>query len=178
MTDQERANWCLRIHGEVFETLPFLSGTATNLVVAHCALESGYGSARAAVRGHNLANLTAGAYWLGPKWTDVGGDTDGEGNRITQVWRIYGSVTEGLVDYWRFLGPAANVGRYSAARDALERGQCETFARLLGKAGYYGLAPDEYARRLVAVLAAVTTHLATPPLARPVAPPPAVKGLT
>lgn len=178
MTDDERANWCRRIHGEIFETLPFLSGAATNLVVAHCALESGYGTARAATHGHNLANLTAGAYWLGPKWVDVGGDTNKAGSKITQTWRIYSSVSEFLYDYWRFLGPVANVGRYVEARNALERGHCEPFARLLGKAGYYELAPDEYARRLGAVLGAVTVHLATPPLARPVAPPPAVKGLT
>jgi flagellum-specific peptidoglycan hydrolase FlgJ len=167
MTDDERAKWCHRIHGEVFETLPFLSGAATNLVVAHCALESGYGTARAAVHGHNLANLTAGAYWLGEKWVDVGGDTDRKGSKITQTWRIYSSVREFLVDYWRFLGPAANVGRYVDARNALERGVADAFARLLGKAGYYELAPDEYARRLATVLAAVTAHLAVPPVAPP-----------
>lgn len=163
MTDQDKKQWCHDLHREIFERLPFLSGAATNLVVAHCALESGYGSARAAQRGHNLANLTAGPYWLGGKWIDPGGDTDGEGNRITQVWRIYDSVSEFLVDYWRFIGPAANGGRYVDARNELERGHCEPFARLLGKAGYYGLAPDEYARRLTAVLSAVTAHLAVPP---------------
>lgn len=173
MTDEERANWCRRIHGEVFNALPFLSGAATNLVVAHCALESGYGTARAAQHGHNLGNLTAGAYWLGEKWVDVGGDTDRKGSKITQTWRIYSSVREFLADYWRFLGPVANVGRYVAARLELERGSAEGFARLLGRAGYYELAPNEYTRRLVAVLGAVTAHIATPPLARPVASPPA-----
>lgn len=177
MTDQERATWCLRIHGDVFETLPFLSGAATNLVVAHCALESGYGTARAARVGHNLGNLTAGPYWLGDKWVDVGGDTNAKGARITQTWRIYSSVREFLVDYWRFLGPAANSGRYVLARNALERGVLDQFCALLGRAGYFELAPDEYARRLTSVLAAVTTHLATPQLDRP-AVPPAVKGLT
>ena len=91
MTDNERAEWCHRAHREVFETLPFLSGTAVNLAVAHLALESGFGAAKAARRGHNLGNITAGPYWLGDKWTDVGGDTDGKGARITQTWRIYSS---------------------------------------------------------------------------------------
>lgn len=163
MTDQNRKQWCHDLHREVFATLPFLSGAATNLVVAHCALESGYGTARAAVHGFNLANLTAGAYWLGEKWTDVGGDTDRKGSKITQTWRIYSSVAEFLVDYWRFLGPAANVGRYVDARNALERGVADAFARHLGKSGYYELAPDEYTRRLVAVFAVVTTFLAVPP---------------
>lgn len=163
MTDQERHDWCLRIHSEIFSTLPFLSGTSTNLVLAHLALESGYGVARAARRGNNLGNITSGPYWLGPKWTDVGGDTDKTGARITQTWRIYDSTAEFLVDYWRFLGPAANNGRYVEARNALERGTTDAFARLLGRAGYYELAPDEYSRRLISVLGAVTRIISTPP---------------
>jgi flagellum-specific peptidoglycan hydrolase FlgJ len=163
MTEQERHDWCLRIHGEIFTTLPFLSISSTHLVLAHLALESGYGTAKAARRGHNLGNLTAGPYWLGQKWVDVGGDTDKDGERITQTWRIYYSVSEFLVDYWRFLGPVANGGRYVEARNELERGHGEPFARGLGKAGYYELDPDEYARRLLSVLGTVTRIISTPP---------------
>jgi flagellum-specific peptidoglycan hydrolase FlgJ len=176
MTDDERAKWCLRIHGEIFRALPFLSGAATNLVLAHLALESGYGAARAAQRGHNLGNLTAGPYWLGDKWTDVGGDTDSKGERITQTWRIYDSVSEFLNDYWRFLGPAANTGRYVLARNALERGVLDQFGALLGRSGYFELAPSEYVRRLTSVFARVTTIIATPPIARPAVPPAAPTG--
>lgn len=171
MTEQERRDWCLRIHGEIFTTLPFLSGAATNLVLAHLALESGYGTARAAVRGHNLGNITTGPYWLGPRWVDVGGDTDGKGARITQTWRIYDSVHEFLADYWRFLGPVANGGRYVDARNALERGDSASFARLLGRAGYYELDPIEYSRRLLSVLGTVTRILSTPPQVAPPAAP-------
>jgi len=167
MTDEERASWCHKIHGEIFETLPFLSYSATNLVLAHLALESGYGTAKAARRGSNLGNITSGPYWLGPKWTDVGGDTDKDGGRITQTWRIYDSVTEFLADYWRFLGPVANGGRYLEARNELERGHAEPFARLLGKARYYELDPDEYSRRLLLVLGTVTKILSAAPLAAP-----------
>lgn len=168
MTEQERSRWCHRIHGEVFEALPFLSGTAVNLAVAHLALESGYGAARAAQRGHNLGNITAGPYWLGDKWVDVGGDTNGQGARITQTWRIYSSVAEFLIDYWRFLGPAANSGRYVLARNALERGELAQFSALLYRAGYFELAPDEYTRRLAAVssrVIALLASLAVPPAA-------------
>lgn len=172
MTTSDEADWCLRVHGDVFTALPFLSGAATNLVVAHLALESGFGTARAAVRGHNLGNLTAGVYWLGKKWVDVGGDTDARGSRITQTWRIYDSVSEFVVDYWRFLGPAANHGRYTDARNALERGVLELFARLLGKDGYYELAPDEYTRRLQSVAKRVNMHLSTPPQVAPLVAPP------
>jgi flagellum-specific peptidoglycan hydrolase FlgJ len=161
----------MRIHGEIFTTLPFLSGTATNLVLAHLALESGYGAARAAQRGHNLGNITAGAYWLGPKWVDRKGDTDKHGVGIDQTWRIYDSVHEFLADYWRFLGPVANGGRYVEARNELERGHGDPFARLLGKAGYYELDPDEYTRRLLSVLGTVTRILSTPPQVAPPAAP-------
>ena len=160
MTDVDKAKWCIRINLEILETLPFLAAPAAHVVLAHLALESGYGSARAATHGHNLGNLTAGSYWLGSKWVDVGGDMNGRGERITQTWRAYDSVRSFLVDYWRFLGPAANVGRYVDARNALERGVADAFARHLGRAGYYELAPDEYTRRLVATLSAVQGHLA------------------
>lgn len=163
MTEQERHDWCLRIHGEIFTTLPFLSISSTHLVLAHLALESGYGAAKAAQRGHNLGNITSGPYWLGPKWVDVGGDKNKHGADIDQTWRIYDSVSEFLVDYWRFLGPAANNGRYVEARNALERGTTDAFARLLGRAGYYELAPDEYSRRLLSVLGTVTRIISTPP---------------
>lgn len=167
MTEEERASWCHKIHGEIFETLPFLSYSATNLVLAHLALESGYGTAKAARRGNNLGNITAGPYWLGERWVDFGGDTDGKGARITQTWRIYDSTREFLVDYWRFLGPSANVGRYVDARNTLERGVADAFARILGRAGYYELAPDEYTRRLLSVLGTVTKILSAAPPAAP-----------
>lgn len=163
MTEQERHDWCIRIHSDIFTTLPFLSGAATNLVLAHLALESGYGTAKAARRGHNLGNITSGPYWLGRKWIDIGGDTDGRGAQITQTWRIYDSVPEFLIDYWRFLGPVANGGRYRDARDELEGGHCAPFARALGKAGYYELDPAEYTRRLLSVFGSVTRILSTPP---------------
>jgi len=167
MTEEERASWCLRIHGEIFTTLPFISISSTHLVLAHLALESGYGTAKAARRGSNLGNITSGPYWLGPKWTDIGGDTDKDGARITQTWRIYDTTSEFLADYWRFLGPVANGGRYLEARNELERGHAEPFARLLGKARYYELDPDEYVRRLLSVLGTVTKILSAAPPAAP-----------
>lgn len=148
-------------------TLPFLSISSTHLVLAHLALESGYGAARAAQRGHNLGNLTAGPYWLGEKWVDRGGDKNKHGADIDQTWRIYDSVSEFLADYWRFLGPVANGGRYLEARNELESGHGAHFGRGLGKAGYYELDPDEYTRRLLSVLGTVTRCLSTPPQVAP-----------
>ena len=168
-TREQRAVWVDAIRREVRGVLSFLGEEATRLVVAHLALESGFGQARAAMRGLNLGNLTAGSAWQGGRWTDEGGDVNGAGVRITQVWRTYGSVSAFLADYWAFLGPAANTGRYVLARNALERGRLDDFARLLYSAGYYELAPEEYARRLHAAFDAVSVLL-DPPRIPPVAP--------
>lgn len=163
--------WTRNLRCDVNGVLPFLGETAARLVVAHCALESGWGKSRAAARGFNLTNLTAGSAWIGPKWVDVGGDVDAKGQPITQTWRIYPTVNAFLVDYWRFLGPIQNSGRYALARNALERGDLDSFPRLLYSAGYYTLAPAEYAKRLHAAFDAVCLVLEPPmPSVPPVTP--------
>lgn len=168
-TRAQRSLWVDTLKAEVRGTLPFLSETAARLVVAHLALESGFGTSRAAMRGLNLGNLTAGSAWQGGRWTDEGGDVNGAGVKITQVWRTYGSIPAFLADYWTFLGPAANTGRYVLARNALERSNLDDFCRLLYSAGYYELAPTEYAKRLHAAYDAVSVLL-EPPRIPPVVP--------
>ena len=166
-TREQRMAWVDQLRRDVRACLPFLVEPATRLVVAHLALESGFGVSRAASRGLNLGNLTAGSAWQGGRWVDEGGDVSGAGKRITQTWRTYGSVAEFLADYWTFLGPAANSGRYVLARNALERGLLDDFARLLYSAGYFELAPAEYARRLHGAFDAVSVLL-DPPRVPPV----------
>lgn len=161
-TAEQRARWVTETRALVWAMLPFLTERAVRLTLAHLALESGFGVSRAARRGNNLGNITAGPAWTGERWTDVGGDVDAKGQPITQTWRIYPSVSEFLVDYWRFLGPASNSGRYALARNALERGDFDAFPRLLYSAGYYTLAPAEYTRRLHGALDAVVACLAPP----------------
>ena len=150
MTKEQRS-WCEEIGDLLFRRLSFLSGEARRIILAHLALESGYGTARAAKMGHNFGNLTAGPAWKGSKWSDIGGDVDASGKRITQEWRAYPSPDDFLADYWSFLGPAANGGRYVLARNAIERGDLKGAAIALHDAGYYELNPVEYARRWSAV---------------------------
>lgn len=91
--------WTRITKEDVRSTLGFLLESSQRLVVAHWALESGFGEARAAKQGFNLANLTAGSAWTGPKWTDIGGDVDGRGRKINQEWRMYPDVRAFAHDY-------------------------------------------------------------------------------
>jgi flagellum-specific peptidoglycan hydrolase FlgJ len=159
---QIEASWTDSMRAAVASVLPDLSAAARDLVVAHAAFESGFGAARAAQTGNNVFNLTAGSAWSGPTFTDQGGDTqyDAQGNyvgRITQVWRVYASLEECVGDYWEFLGPWANRGRYVQARAALERADLPAFCNELHRAGYFTLPAQRYQERLEAVLAKVTT---------------------
>lgn len=150
-----KARWVRDMYDAIAAELPQLSPSSRLLVLAHAAYESGWGTAKAARRGHNVFNITAGSAWTGPAWDDVGGDTeyDAAGNvtRITQRWRIYGSLREAVADYWRFLGPNANRGRYVNARAALERGDLSDFGVKLYAAGYFTLPPQKYVTQLAAV---------------------------
>jgi hypothetical protein len=165
--DDKKA-WTVATYGEVRATLGFLSPAAAELVVSHLALESGFGGAKAAVHGRNLGNLTAGTWWTGPKWKDEGGDRDARGEPIDQWWRIYPTVSDFLCDYWNFLGPTQNHGRYTVSRNHLERGLLGDFATTLRFAGYYELGCDLYTQRLR--VTADVVHLYLSPAVTPGAP--------
>lgn len=159
MGADSKRDWTLATYGEVRATLGFLSPEAAELVTSHLALESGFGGAKAAVHGHNLGNLTAGSSWTGPKWLDQAGDRDAHGKSIDQWWRIYPTVRDFLVDYWAFLGPCQNHGRYVLSRNHLERARLGDFATTLRFAGYYELSGDLYTQRLRAIHDVVHLYL-------------------
>ena len=144
----------------VRQALPDLPEAGRQLLVAHGAYESGWGRCNAFTRGRNFGNITAGSQWTGAKWTDPGGDTDGKGNKITQTWRAYPDLQSAVQDYWSFLGPQQNGGRYVKARLELEgEARPGIFAAYLGKAGYFALNPVTYAQTLSKVLQDVKQFL-------------------
>ena len=159
-----RAEWCSYLELASARTIPNLSKSARDLLVAHGAFESGFGVARAAKAGNNVFNLTAGSAWTGDRWTDVGGDTeyDSQGNvrRIDQVWRKYATIDQAVADYWSFLGPSQNRGRYVAARGRLSAGDLPGFCRELYAAGYFTLPVATYTARLNSVHLEVKGYLA------------------
>lgn len=162
----DRVIWARAMWAAIGAELPQLSTEAKVLILAHATYESGWGTARAAKRGNNVFNITAGSAWTGAAWDDASGDTeyDAQGNlkpgRIDQRWRIYDSLRHAVRDYWTFLGPNANRGRYVKARAALENGNVGTFATELYAAGYFTLPASKYATQLGAVVASVRAVLA------------------
>ena len=153
-------SWTVDVWNAIGRALPQLSTQSRLIVLAHAAYESGFGKAKAAVRGSNVFNITAGSAWRGEAWDDVGGDLEydatGKAKRITQRWRIYPNLDGAIADYWQFLGPSANRGRYVKARQALEAGDVATFVNELHAAGYFTLAPSKYLAGLTGALGTVS----------------------
>lgn len=122
-----------------------LSAASKRLLIAQFALESGWGYARAAVKGFNYGNITAGAgSWKGPitwapdKHCVLGGSVC---IPIYQRFRKYGSDAEAIADYLAFLG---TTPRYARSFQALKGGDLVTFATQLREDGYYTASVDVY----------------------------------
>lgn len=155
--------WLQTLNEQVKRFLPSLKDSARRLLLAHAALESGWGTANAYRHGYNFGNITAGSQWKGAKWVDHHGDLvylpDGTSRIIDQEWRAYSSLNDALADYWSFLGPTQNGGRYVKARHFLEDGDAIRFCLELHDRGYYTLPSSEYSHRLGRVLQIVGENL-------------------
>lgn len=151
----DKAQWCQKLFKVVSAELPQIPTISKLIIVAQAAYESGYGRGNAAQAGNNFFNITAGPAWTGDSWVDVGGDTDGQGNLITQTWRKYPTVNDGVKDYWSFIGPTQNGGRYAAAQAALLNGDLNGFIYGLYNGGYFTLNPVTYLANMSAVVATV-----------------------
>lgn len=159
MSYAEQLAFAATLDNVTARVLPELTPAGRALLVAHGCLESGFGKAAAYRTGFNAFNLTAGPAWRGAKWTQPNGDSDARGRRITQTWRAYPTLEACILDYWDFLGPLQNRGRYTPARAALEEGNLLAFSRLLHVAGYYELEPALYAKRLLNISRGLAEHL-------------------
>lgn len=171
-----KAAWANKLYAAVSQELPQLSVPARILIVAHGGYESGWGTGKTLKRGNNnIFNVTAGSAWKGAVDRATDADTsysepdcqrqgrpmnlvDSKGRKycaIDQVWRKYDSMNEAVRDYWDFLGPNQNRGRYIIARQALERGDVSGFGMALFQAGYYTLPATEYIASLQAIVQTV-----------------------
>lgn len=156
-----------------------LSGKTRALMIAHAALESGWGLSKQAQRVHNHWNISAGGSWRGP--VELGGDLEyapgsTKPKTITQRWRAYKTDAEAVADYLKVL----EFPRYLPARAALMEGDPEGFIRLLGPdranerppvGGYYTLPTNDYLRiyneRLAEVMRLVDEGIFSPPASNP-----------
>ena len=125
------------------------TGLAPHLVVAHAALESGWGRSEPrrpdGTSSHNLFGIKAGTGWTGP--TVEASTTEyvnGQAETRTERFRVYGSYREAFVDYANLL---SNSPRYAGVLDAVDG---TDFAKSLQQSGY---ATDPmYADKLVRIL--------------------------
>ena len=133
-----------------------LSLATRQLVVAHAAYESAWGSCAASRLGWNHWNLTRSENDHGPVVEGPDTEYDAGGNylgAITQRFRSYSDEAAAVRDYLSFLS-TQNGGRYLPGYEQLINGD-EAFARTIGAEGYYTLPADRYVREFGAVLAEV-----------------------
>jgi flagellar protein FlgJ len=127
-------------------------GVAPETVLAHAALESGWGRHVPAADGqssHNLFGIKALHGWNGAAVNAVTTEYDAHGpQRVNAGFRRYDSLAAGVADYAELL---AGNSRYAAALNT--GADVAAFAAALQRAGY-ATDPD-YARKLVATAAAV-----------------------
>lgn len=148
---RDRATWVRGFYSTLSSVFPNLSVQSKLLIIAHAILEVGfppYKSGSAALC-NNVFNITTGSRWLAAgKPYCTGGDVtysdplpDGRPRPITQKWRSYPTLAEGLIDYWNFLGSRPGL---KSARDALEAGDIVEFATRLRADRYYDAPLDKY----------------------------------
>ncbi|MDX9993763.1 MAG: flagellar assembly peptidoglycan hydrolase FlgJ [Rhodocyclaceae bacterium] len=138
------------------------TGIPARFLVAHAALESGWGKSEPRFAdgrpSHNLFGIKAGSQWQGAvveaTTTEyVGGIA---GKRIER-FRAYGSYAEAFDDYARLLTQTPRYAEVVASRDAAG------FARGLQRAGY--ATDPEYAAKLERVIGSPRLRDAEPPRA-------------
>ena len=133
-------------------------GLPTEAVVGHAALETGWGAHQPGGGSNNLFGIKADSRWQGSKVSAATTEMDGgHSRRENAQFRAYGSTSEGLADYVRFL---KTNPRYA---EAIKAGvSSEEFAHGLQKAGY--ATDPNYAEKLKTTIARVA---AAKPAARP-----------
>lgn len=111
------------------------TGIPPQFLVAHSALESGWG--RSEVRGadgsasHNLFGIKAGRNWTGPTVEATTTEyVDGKPQQVVERFRAYASYEESFRDYASLLRGNSRYGSVIGAQDGTE------FARRLQQAGY------------------------------------------
>lgn len=138
----------LRPHAEAAEQA---TGVPARFILAHAALESGWGErelgAAAGRASHNLFGIKAGASWSGEGVDSLTTEyRDGLPLRLQQRFRAYPGYTEAFMDYAALL-----KARYGGALQA--GGDARAFARGLADGGY--ATDPAYADKLLGVIASV-----------------------
>lgn len=165
-SDAQRAQFVQGIR-PLAEPVAAKLGIATESVIAHAALETGWGRhlpADATGGSNNLFGIKAGAGWRGDRVAAPTTEYDnGNAASVVQPFRAYQSAGDSLNDYAALIGS----DRYAAARNT--GSDVRAFAVAL-KQGGYATDPD-YVQKIVATAESVRRELGAPALKSPVATP-------
>ena len=130
-------------------------GVATESVIAHAALETGWGRslpATASGGSNNYFGIKAGDSWGGGRVDATTQEfSGGAATRVVQPFRAYRSAAAGIDDYTALIGS----DRYAAARDT--GSDVRAFAQALKQGGY--ATDPTYVRKIVATAQSVRHHL-------------------
>jgi flagellar protein FlgJ len=159
-SDEQRAQFVQRIR-PLAEQVAAKLGVATESVIAHAALESGWGRSLPADAGggsNNYFGIKAGAGWRGDRVASMTEEYS-DGNAVSQLqpFRAYQSADDSMGDYAALIGGGS---RYAAARNT--GSDVRAFATAL-KQGGYATDPD-YVQKIVATADSVRRHLGVPAL--------------
>lgn len=149
-----------KVYPVVCEALPATSEEARRLLLAHAALESSWGDAKAFRLGRNLFNATRGpndhlpiVESEEPGWSPRGGL-----ERVIRRFAYYDTLAACIDHYLQVI----NRPRFQPALAQLLDGDI-TFITTLGAGGYYDTPADQYRRRFLSTLAAVEAVLESSP---------------
>ncbi len=146
VSDAQMAQAIINVWHRLFGTDP--SKEQVYMVMAQNAIETG--GKRESMHNYNVGNIIVGGsdhdYFLGGDWmyTDK---AETQKKTITQKFRAYNSLEEGVEDYLKLLSASK---RYAPAWEHIMHPDIQAYSKALHDAGYYGAKEEVYTKGLMA----------------------------
>ncbi len=146
VSDTEMAQAIISVWNRLFGTTP--SKEQVTMIMAQNAIETG--PKRESMHNYNVGNIIVGTtdrdYFLGGDWmyTDK---AETQKKNITQKFRAYKSLEEGVEDYLRLL--SSKSGRYAKAWEHILNPDIRAYSKALREGGYYGAKEEQYTAGLL-----------------------------
>lgn len=148
VSDAQMAQAIINVWRRLFGTDP--SQEQVYMVMAQNAIETG--SDRASMHNYNVGNIIVGNtdhdYFLGGDWM-FSDKSETTKKKITQKFRAYNSLEEGVTDYLQLLSGSK---RYGAAWEHIKHPDIQAYSKALHQAGYYGAKEQDYTKGLIGQL--------------------------
>lgn len=124
------------------------------LTIAWAAFESDWGRATGYVKANNPFNITAGSKWTGPTvpGPDTEYDANGKVTNISQQWRSYPSLSDGIAGMIAFL--SGGNSHYSQGLSLLRQGDMG-FVDAIRAGGYFTFPLDKYKSNVQSILSQI-----------------------